>query len=294
MNSFLNFKVLIIGVLCFSYSVITAQNLSHPVVDAHCHIRAIPSDAGELIKIGVKTVMTMEEYFDAYKSVDIKYLFGISQANKGNIKETRTRNDSLFTMSRRDSRFVPVYSIHPMDGKKAFKELHRVKDLGGKIIKIPVDMRYYSIAGKKMYKFAIAAGELDLVLLIDGCGFIYKEDYLGELLQLTRACPDTKFIIAHMGCYDWHKLGMVFSSIFKNVWYDLSATVITYADSPYKAQFEWVIRSVGVDRVLFGSDQPVCTLLEALDAFYKLDFDDTERERILYKNAIELLSLPSN
>ena len=44
MNSFLNFKVLTTSVLCFSYSLLIAQNLSHPVVDAHCHIRAIPSD----------------------------------------------------------------------------------------------------------------------------------------------------------------------------------------------------------------------------------------------------------
>ena len=237
--------------------------------------------------------MTMEEYFDAYKSVDVKYLFGISMAKKGKIKETRTRNDSLFAMFRRDSRFVPLYSVHPMDGRKAITELRRVKDLDGKIIKIPTDMRY-SITGNKMYKVAKVAGELGLVLLIDGCGFIYKADYLENLLQLTQVCPDTKFIIAHMGCYDWHKLGMIFNSVFENVWYDLSATVITYADSPYRTQFEWVIRSVGVDRVLFGSDQPVVTLLEALESFYKLDFDDAERERILYKNAIELLSLPSS
>jgi predicted TIM-barrel fold metal-dependent hydrolase len=56
---------------------------------------------------------------------------------------------------------------------------------------------------------------------------------------------------------------------------------------------EWFIRSVGVDRVLFGSDDSVVSLSEALNAFYKLDFDDTERERILYKNAIELLDLPN-
>jgi len=49
-----------------------------------------------------------------------------------------------------------------------------------------------------------------------------------------------------------------------------------------------------VDRVLFGSDQPSVSLSDALNAFDKLDFNDSEREKILYKNAIELLELPSN
>lgn len=36
-----------------------------------------------------------------------------------------------------------------------------------------------------------------------------------------------------------------------------------------------------------------CSLSEALEAFNKLDFNDAERERILYKNAIEFLGLES-
>ena len=103
--------------------------------------------------------------------------------------------------------------------------------------------------------------------------------------------------MAHMGGTDFHKfagiklLQTAMPGVFNNLLFDISTTVYMYADSPYKSQLEWIIRTVGVDRVLFGTDQPTVSLSDALNAFYKLDFDDTERERILYKNAIELLDL---
>jgi len=120
-----------------------------------------------------------------------------------------------------------------------------------------------------------------------------------ELCSLQRESSShiTKFVIAHMGGTDFYKLGIFnlakYSNqvIFENVWFDLSATVNMYAESPYKSQLEWIIRGIGVNRVLFGTDNPLFSLSETLKSFYKLDFDDSERERILYKNAIELLGL---
>lgn len=100
-----------------------------------------------------------------------------------------------------------------------------------------------------------------------------------------------------MGGTDFHKLAglnMVKSvnpGMFNNVWYDLSAVVKIYADSPYQTQFEWVIKTIGTDRILFGSDQPAVTLSDALSAFYKLKLSDVEREQILCRNAKALLEL---
>ena len=286
----MNFKncirTLCLAVLC---SNLTAQNLSHPIVDVHFHVKTIPAEE-------YSPFMTMEEYFIENKSFNIKHLFGLTIAQRNRIEETKTRNDSLFSMSRRDLRFIPVYSVHPLDGEAAIEELHRIKKLGGKIIKLHPSNQIFPILGNEMINVARVAGELGLVILIDGYGMVVP-NYLENLMQLTLANRQTKFIIAHMGGSDFHKLG-AFSTVrilnpemFANVWYDLSVTTNIYADSPYKSQFEWVIRSIGVDRVLFGTDNPVVSLSEALNAFYKLDFDDSEREKILYKNAIELLGL---
>jgi len=264
-----------------------AQNPSYPIIDSHCHIKTIPTE---------DMFITMEEYFAENKSINIKYLFGITLAQRQNIEEMKTRNDSLFSMARRDSRFIPVCSVHPNDGEAAIEELSRIKSLGGKIVKLHPVNQNFPILSNEVFNVARVAGELGLIILIDGYGFIIP-NYVEHLLQLAMFNPQTKFIIAHIGGTDFHKLGALNvvqaqnPGLLSNVWYDLSATVNIYADSPYKSQLEWVIRNIGVDRVLFGSDNPVASLSEALNAFYKLDFNETEREKILYKNAVELLGL---
>jgi len=288
MKTFLKYKMLIICVLCFMCYNLTAQRQSYPIVDAHCHIMTITDE-----RYG-----TMEEYFATNSDIDIQYLFGITIAKKGKIEETKTRNDSLFSMSRREPRFIPVCSVHPSDGDDAIEELRRIKNLGGKIFKLHPANQNFPILSNETVSVARVAGELGLVILIDGYGFIFP-NYLEQLLQLTVVCPQTKFIIAHMGGTDFFKLGgfslvKSVNGMLDNVWYDLSATIHIYADSPYKSQLEWVIRSVGADRILFGSDQPAVSVSDALKDFNKLDLDDIEREKILYKNATELLGLPNN
>ena len=278
-------RTLCFVVLCFVFTNLSGQNPSHPVVDAHCHIKTSPDE---------RIFQTMEEYFADNESVNIKYLFGITMARKGDIERMKAKNDSLFSMSKREARFIPVCSVHPSDIEAAIEELHRIKGLGGKIIKLHPITQNFSILGDETLRVVRTAGELGLVILIDGMG---NAGYLDQLLELAIYCGNTKIIIAHMGGTDFHKLAgfnlikTSNSDWFRNLWFDISTTVYLYADSPYKSQLEWIIRTVGVDRVLFGSDQPTVSLSNALKAFDKLDFNGSERERILYKNAIALLDL---
>lgn len=248
----------------------------------------------------------MEEYFTENKSLNIKYAFGITIAQKGNIEQTQLQNDSLFAMAKRDVRFIPVCSVHPKDGDAAITELKRIKELGGKVIKLHPLNQGFDIISNEMIEVTRVAGELGLVVLVDGYGCFTSTSYLDELLRVAVHNNHTQFIIAHMGGSDFYKLGSFklvadiaakFDNdrtyrLLSNVWYDLSGTVFIYADSPYQSQLEWVMRSVGTDRILFGSDDPGISVPEALNAFYKLNLTNSEREKILYKNAQSLFDLP--
>lgn len=280
-------KICTLFLLCLNCSNSIAQNAKHPIIDAHCHIRTTPDET---------MLQTMDEYFATNKSVDISYLFGITMAKKGEIEKTRERNDSLFAMAKRNSRFIPVCSVHPNDGDAAIEELRRIKKLGGKIIKLHPLTQQFTILSNETVKVVKEAGALDLVVLMDGYGFIVP-NYLEHLIQLSMVSQQTKFIIAHMGGPDFYKIAgftlvkTLNPKMLSNVWYDLSATIHIYADSPYRSQFEWAIRNIGTDRILFGSDQPAVTLQNALDDFNKLDLSDDEKEQISYKNAKNLLGL---
>ena len=76
----------------------------------------------------------------------------------------------------------------------------------------------------------------------------------------------------------------------RNVWIDISVTGPMLAGGPYAEQFTWVLRKVGIDRVVFGSDYPVDHPLEAIRAVAELGFTDAEQAAILHDNAAALLA----
>lgn len=270
-------------------SCVQARNpKQQPVIDAHVHFRTTDQEAIFERK--------MEEYFAENSAYDLRYAFGLTMAWRGQMDVTRAANDSLFAMAARNPRMIPVCSVHPHDKEEAIAELDRIVSLGGKIIKLHPISQNFEILDPDVIALVRAAGERDLIVLTDGYGFVIP-NYIEHLLQVALNCPDTKIIIAHMGGTEFYKLGslhMVMSynpGMFSNLWFDLSATIKIYVGSPYQEQLEWVIRNVGTDRILFGSDDPAVSLKDALEAFYKLDLTDRERDQILYQNAKDLLRL---
>lgn len=72
------------------------------------------------------------------------------------------------------------------------------------------------------------------------------------------------------------------------MWIDLSATGPLLSKSPFAEQFVWVLRKVGIDRLLFGSDYPIDTPRYAVDGIVELGFSRSELAKIFYKNARKL------
>ncbi len=52
---------------------------------------------------------------------------------------------------------------------------------------------------------------------------------------------------------------------------DISGTVRLLAGSPFAEQFTWMLRKMGIGRVLFGSDYPVYGPGEAIEAVAALE-----------------------
>ena len=74
-----------------------------------------------------------------------------------------------------------------------------------------------------------------------------------------------------------------------NIYFDVSATITLMADSPLEEEFIWTIRNVGIDKVLLGSDFPQLSLKQATDALERLDMEQSEKDKIRYENAKNLL-----
>ena len=61
------------------------------------------------------------------------------------------------------------------------------------------------------------------------------------------------------------------------------------ADSPLEQEFIWTLRNVGIDKILLGSDFPQFTLKQTTVALERLELTESEKSKIRFENANNLL-----
>jgi len=144
-------------------------------------------------------------------------------------------------------------------------------------------------------------------------GFTYDilifPHHLEAALQLVQKFPDQRFVIDHIakpsikdGKIDEWKAGIEKISKQQNVYCKLSG-IVTEADwknwtkeslTPY---IDFVVNCFGTDRIMFGSDWPVCLVASSYTNWlnvikeYFASYTKEEQEKIFSKNAIRFYNL---
>jgi predicted TIM-barrel fold metal-dependent hydrolase len=238
---------------------------------------------------------TPEEIEELTKNTPIKKCGIITMAKKGQIEKTKEKNDRIITLAKNNAQFIPICSVHPDDGEAALAEMERVAKLGVRFIKLHPNTQHFDISSEQVIKVVEKAGTLNLIILIEGT-FVIDANGLGKYLNLVIPHPKTKFIFTHMGGtqfsdmqifmflnkYNWYK---------RNVWFDIAATVVEYANSPYKEQLIWTMGKIGTDRILFGSDFPLYEPGKTLESFYSLGLPEKTEKQILHDNYYNILKI---
>ena len=113
-----------------------------------------------------------------------------------------------------------------------------------------------------------------------------------ELKKMLEKYPKVKVSIAHMGGFQFSEL------IGTNVYVNLSAILTDLVDRYGIEKTNEIIRSFGIDKVIFASDYPDNRALKADDIYDRyfeildqMDFDQEEMEKICRDNALKLFGL---
>jgi len=261
-----------------------------PIVDVHAHIRftdtdAVTSDQGK----GTPPIAAVDDEAGVAQSA----LIVIARA--GQIDKTRAQNDAVIAAAKASGgRFYPVASVHPADGVDAMAELDRMAAAGVKVIKLHPNTQNFDVSDPAVAAIVRHCGEKGLVILFDS----YKPwdlSEMGKFLLLAATHPETRLILAHMGLSSFRET-ITFAQLRKlgigqNVYFDVSAIAVLYANSPIQPELVWTIRTIGVDHFLFGSDWPVDTPATAERAVRDLGFTADEQKRIFHDNAARLIGL---
>ncbi len=161
--------------------------------------------------------------------------------------------------------------------------------------------------------FMLQESFLNGISKLNEYGFAYDilvfPHHLESVLQLVKKFPDQRFVIDHIakpcikeGKIDEWKAGMEEISKHKNVYCKLSG-MVTEADwknwtntdlTPY---LNTVVNCFGTDRIMFGSDWPVCLVASSYNRWlnvireYFASYTIDDQEKVFSKNAVRFYHL---
>jgi len=271
------------------------------VVDFHLHIPmrwveegVHPKEAGERI------VSFMDEV-------------GIEVAVLLPIAPWVSNNYVYKVVSYNPERLIGFASVVPNPADIAIKELRRaVQDLGLRGLKLHPPMQGFCIRHPHVIKVLKVAGDLGIPVVIhamlsDLSTLYFKpppgehrlphpdrvEDY--DLIPLLAS--NTLIVYAHMGGLFGFKRFMDIASSHPNVYLDTSYSILTIAEEIGPQMLAKYIRSLGTDKLAFGSDHIIGLTPEELSAKKQIELihklpllNDNEKEAILSRNALKTLS----
>jgi L-fuconolactonase len=129
--------------------------------------------------------------------------------------------------------------------------------------------------------------------------------HLKHAERVAKECPELRLVIDHMAkpsivngeLDDWRR-GIINLAACKNVWCKLSG-LVTEADhnhwreSDLRPYVDVALDCFGAERMMFGSDWPVCLLAASYDRVLETaqsllaDLNTEDRERVFSRNAVE-------
>jgi predicted TIM-barrel fold metal-dependent hydrolase len=258
------------------------------IIDAHTHPMLDPDESI------VAAPHPPESYRSLVNGSRVTRAAAITIARSNSLDRTRARNDSLLQLAEDSGGFFyPVCSIHPADGRAALDEIDRVAADGAAWLKLHPNTQQFDVADPAVADVVRKAAENGLPVLFDAYS-PWDANQPGKFVNLAMAVPDAKLILAHAHgpCFPqllFYDIVDRYPGWQRNVWIDISVTGPLLAGGPFAEQFAWVLRKVGTDRVIFGSDYPLDDPLTAACAVADLGFTVAEQAAILHDNAESLL-----
>lgn len=260
--------------------------------DSHVHI--FPD------KIATKAAVNIGRFYDIPMDFDGTVEHCLEIADKGHIDKclvhsvatTREQVKSINNfihgaVEEHKDRFVGFCSLHPsMSETEIAEEIDRIIGLGLKGIKLHPDFQEFNIdspEAMKMYEIV----DSRLPILFHTGDYRHGFSSPSRLADVVKRFPRLTVIAAHFGGWSEWENGVRYLADFENVLVDTSSSL--YSISPIKAR-EY-INEFGADRVLFGSDYPMWSVVDEIERMNRIDLTDDEREKIFYKNACRLLSV---
>ena len=218
-----------------------------------------------------------------------------------------TNEEVASLMNSYPSRLIGIGSINAFFGEEYVKEkIEEIKRLGLKGVKIIPTLQFFDPV-EKMEElrliFDFCEKNRKLILIHTGCDPGPWEDPRlsnnakpNKFRQIVSEFPDAYVVFAHAGSYSikfpgiWLEEALEICRKHDNVWVDIAAVSYLVLERKFVRKIK---ETIGIERVLFGSDYPVIAGKAIKDSINDVvsskEINGEEAEQILHLNALEIL-----
>ncbi|MBQ3356160.1 MAG: amidohydrolase [Oscillospiraceae bacterium] len=190
------------------------------------------------------------------------------------------------TANASNGRLVGLGTLHP-DSLDQAADVRHLVELGLRGVKLHPEIQRFAVDEPRSFCICALCEEAGLPLLLHTGDRRYDCSNPNRLIPLLRQFPHLKVIGAHLGGWSIYEEAARQLAGFENLWFDCSSTFY-WLDPKIAAS---LIRMLGTDRVMFGSDFPMWTPKTELNTLLALGFSDSELESILSKTAKSVFGL---
>jgi uncharacterized protein len=279
------------------------------IIDAHVHLfptKEVGKEVVETIKqqsgCDYYSCGTPEEYLEDMKKAGIDKGVVLSFSPDHQLKNMNFWTVAITRPGKskpaKYPMLIPFVSVSPtMKGKKPLEELEHKLTWGMRGVKIhPIAQKFApdDVRMKPVYRWLV---EHDLPITAHSGKNIIEDEYAGfgepnRWLSVLEEFPRLKLILAHLGNGFWEQ-AIDIAQKYKQVLFD-TAVAISQIDSDTTLddnEAVEMIRTIGADRILFGSDYPWINPAGDIERIKGLKISQNEIDGILGGNAAVLFNL---
>ncbi len=258
------------------------------IIDIHTHAwpDKVSGKAQEVLEayygvklVGQPSLGTLLVFMDKNK-IDLSVICAVASR----ADQVVSINNWLFSLKEPNIKYFA--SLHP-EYPQWKEELKRIKEKSCGI-KLQPSFQEFFVDNEKIFPIYEEIERLGLVVLFH-CGGELLQEKLPcatpqRILAVKKKFPGLKIIAAHFGGFrQWE--GVKKYLLGKDIYFDTSSFFGYLPDK----EAEELILNHPTDRILFGTDFPIRDQKTDLDYFDKLGFSQELKEKILAKNALQLL-----